>query len=128
TLKKSGEMICNRTRVKVVMNKVAPPVREAEFDIMFGRGISRSGDILDLAADKNIIVKSGAWYSYEGEKIGQGRENAKIYLEENSDFMQMIEGKVRAAYGLQGAPEEPETEAEPAEEKEMSAMSSAPEL
>ncbi|MBR2189369.1 MAG: DNA recombination/repair protein RecA, partial [Eubacterium sp.] len=116
TLKKSGEMIGNRTRVKVVKNKVAPPFREAEFDIMFGRGISRSGDILDLAADKNIIVKSGAWYSYEGEKIGQGRENAKIYLEENADFMQMIERKVRDAYGLQGASETQETESADADE------------
>jgi recombination protein RecA len=100
SLKKSGEVIGNRTRIKVVKNKVAPPFREAEFDIMFGKGISRSGDILDLAADKDIIVKSGAWYSYEGEKIGQGRENAKVYLEENPVFMQKVENQVREAYGL----------------------------
>jgi recombination protein RecA len=99
-LKKNGVVIGNRTRVKVVKNKVAPPFREAEFDIMFGKGISRSGDILDLAAEKDIIVKSGAWYSYNGEKIGQGRENAKLYLEENPEFMQMVENKVREAYGL----------------------------
>ena len=99
-LKKNGMVIGNRTRVKVVKNKVAPPFREAEFDIMFGKGISRSGDILDLAADKDIIVKSGAWYSYNGEKIGQGRENAKVYLEENPEFMQIVENKVREAYGL----------------------------
>ena len=117
-LKKSGEVIGNRTRVKVVKNKVAPPFREAEFDIMFGRGISRSGDILDLAADKGIIVKSGAWYSYNGEKIGQGRENAKNYLEENASFMNMIEQKVRAEYGLQGADlpaEEAEDAVDPAD-------------
>ena len=99
-LKKNGMVIGNRTRVKVVKNKVAPPFREAEFDIMFGKGISRSGDILDLAADKDIIVKSGAWYSYNGEKIGQGRENAKVYLEENPEFMHIVENKVREAYGL----------------------------
>ena len=100
SLKKSGEVIGNRTRIKVVKNKVAPPFREAEFDIMFGKGISREGDILDLAANMNVIQKSGAWYSYEGEKIGQGRENAKIYLAEHPEFMKMAENKVRAAYGL----------------------------
>ena len=100
SLKKSGEVIGNRTRIKVVKNKVAPPFREAEFDIMFGKGISREGDILDLAANVNVIQKSGAWYSYEGEKIGQGRENAKIYLAEHPEFMMMVENKVRSAYGL----------------------------
>ncbi|MCR5291734.1 MAG: recombinase RecA [Eubacterium sp.] len=98
TLKAAGEVIGNRTRVKIVKNKVAPPFREAEFDIMFGKGISRSGDILDLAAANNIVVKSGAWYSYLGEKIGQGRENAKIYLEQNPDVMAEIEAEVRAKY------------------------------
>ncbi len=100
TLKAGGEMIGNRTRIKVVKNKVAPPFKEAQFDIMFGRGISRSGDILDLAVENEIIEKSGAWFAYNGEKIGQGRENAKVYLENNPDIMQEIEQKVRGAYGL----------------------------
>ena len=100
TLKAGGEVIGNRTRIKVVKNKVAPPFKEAEFDIMFGKGISRSGDILDLAAANDIIVKSGAWYAYEGEKIGQGRENAKKYLEMNPDMMAEVEQKVRASYSL----------------------------
>ena len=95
TLKAGGEVIGNRTRVKIVKNKVAPPFREAEFDIMFGKGISKSGDILDLAAANGIIVKSGAWYSYNGDKIGQGRENAKNYLEENPEFMAAVEAQVR---------------------------------
>lgn len=99
-LKQSGEVIGNRTRVKVVKNKIAPPFKEAEFDIMFGRGISREGDILDLAAANNIINKSGAWYGYEGNKIGQGRENAKIYLREHPEVMEEVEQKVRLKYGL----------------------------
>ena len=105
TLKQGGEMIGNRVRVKVVKNKVAPPFREAEFDIMFGKGISREGDILDLAAKENIVEKSGAWYSYNGNKIGQGRENAKIFLANNPEIMFEISEKVRAHYGLtDGAP------------------------
>ena len=105
TLKQGGEMIGNRVRVKVVKNKVAPPFREAEFDIMFGKGISREGDILDLAAKENIVEKSGAWYSYNGNKIGQGRENAKIFLANNPDIMSEISEKVRAHYGFtDGAP------------------------
>ena len=102
-LKQSGEMIGNRTRVKVVKNKVAPPFKEAEFDIIFGEGISMVGDILDLAAEVNIINKSGAWYAYEGNKIGQGRENTKIYLKNNPDILAEVEMKVRAHYGMQGA-------------------------
>ena len=102
-LKQSGEMIGNRTRVKVVKNKIAPPFKEAEFDIMFGQGISREGDVLDLAAGCNIINKSGAWYAYEGTKIGQGRENAKQYLKDNPQFFEEVEKKVRAHYGLDGA-------------------------
>ncbi|SFG61309.1 recombination protein RecA [Lachnospiraceae bacterium C7] len=98
TLKQAGEVIGNHTRVKIVKNKVAPPFKEAEFDIMFGQGISREGDILDLAAGIDIITKSGAWYSYEGEKIGQGRENAKTYLRENPEFRDMIEEQVREYY------------------------------
>ncbi len=93
-------MIGNRTRVKVVKNKIAPPFKEAEFDIMFGKGISQEGDILDLAANNNIINKSGAWYAYEGTKIGQGRENTKIYLREHPELMQEVERKVREHYGL----------------------------
>ena len=100
TLKQSGEMIGNRTRIKVVKNKIAPPFREAEFDIMFGKGISREGDVLDLAAKENIIEKSGAWYAYQGTKIGQGRENAKSYLKEHPDIWMEVENKVRAHYGL----------------------------
>ena len=93
-------MVGNRTRIKIVKNKIAPPFKEAEFDIMFGKGISRSGDILDLAANVDIVKKSGAWYAYEGEKIGQGRENAKSYLEANPEIMDEIEQKVRAHYHL----------------------------
>lgn len=101
-LKQGGEVIGNHTRVKVVKNKVAPPFKEAEFDIMFGKGISKEGDILDLAADLNIVVKSGAWYAYDGNKIGQGRENAKQYLRDNPEVCKVIEDKVRAHYGFGG--------------------------
>ncbi|MGI6055703.1 MAG: recombinase RecA [Bilifractor sp.] len=100
SLKQGGEVIGNHTRVRVVKNKVAPPFKEAEFDIMFGKGISREADILDLAANLGIINKSGAWYSYLGEKIGQGRENAKQYLAQNPEVMSEVENKVREAYGL----------------------------
>ena len=108
-LKQGGEVIGNRTRVKVVKNKIAPPFKEAEFDIMFGKGISREGDILDLAANNNIVNKSGAWYAYNGEKIGQGRENAKQYLKEHADVMAELDRKVREQYGLIDAQEQPET-------------------
>ncbi len=100
TLKTAGEMIGNRARVKVVKNKIAPPFKEAEFDIMFGKGISKEGDILDLAANCGVILKSGAWYAYNNEKIGQGRENAKKYLLENPEIMEEVEGKVRAFYSV----------------------------
>ncbi|MCR4717505.1 MAG: recombinase RecA [Lachnospiraceae bacterium] len=100
TLKANGESIGNRTRVKVVKNKIAPPHREAEFDIMFGEGISKAGDILDLAASIDIVNKSGAWYAYKGEKIGQGRENAKNYLKENPAICSEIENAVRAHFEL----------------------------
>ena len=103
SLKQGGEVIGNRTRVKIVKNKVAPPFREAEFDIMFGQGISREGDILDLAADTGVINKSGAWYAYNGEKIGQGRENAKAYLKENPMIAEEVEAKVRDFFSLDGA-------------------------
>lgn len=100
SLKQAGEVVGNRTRVKVVKNKIAPPFKEAEFDIMFGEGISKVGDILDLAANLNIVNKSGAWFAYEGNKIGQGRENAKNFLKENTKFCDEIEQKVRAHYEL----------------------------
>lgn len=99
-LKQGGEVVGNRTRVKVVKNKIAPPFREAEFDIMFGKGISREGDILDLAADCGVVVKSGAWYAYNDAKIGQGRENAKQYLKDNPQICEEVERKVREHYGL----------------------------
>lgn len=107
-LKQSGEVIGNRTRVKVVKNKIAPPFKEAEFDIMFGQGISKEGDILDLAANCGIINKSGAWYACDGNKIGQGRENAKQYLKDNPEFCAEVESKVRAYYALQGSEKEAE--------------------
>ena len=100
SLKQGGEVVGNHVRVKVVKNKIAPPFKEAEFDIMFGKGISSEGDILDLAAKVNIIEKSGAWYAYQGARIGQGRENAKAYLAENPAVCLEIENKVREFYGL----------------------------
>ena len=102
SLKQGGEVIGNRTRVKVVKNKVAPPFKEAEFDIMFGEGISTAGDILDLAASINVVNKSGAWYAYQGEKIGQGRENAKQYLKDNPAVCDEIEAKIRAHFNVNG--------------------------
>lgn len=99
-LKQGGEVIGNRTRVKVVKNKIAPPFKEAEFDIMFGEGISKVGDILDLAAENGIVVKSGAWYAYEGNKIGQGRENAKQFLKDNPVICTEIETKIRDLFDL----------------------------
>lgn len=105
-LKQSGEVVGNRTRIKVVKNKIAPPFKEAEFDIMFGQGISKEGDVLDLAANLGIVNKSGAWYAYNDAKIGQGRENAKTYLKENQDILAEIEQKVRVNYGLAEGSEE----------------------
>lgn len=103
SLKQGGEIIGNHTRVKVVKNKIAPPFKEAEFDIMFGEGISVVGDILDLAASVDIVNKSGAWYAYNGDKIGQGRENAKQYLKDNPAVCQEIESRVREHFGLNGS-------------------------
>lgn len=100
TLKQGGEMVGNRTRIRVVKNKIAPPFKEAEFDIMFGEGISREGDILDLAANTGVVNKSGAWYAYEGDKIGQGRENAKQFLKQNPEICHEIEERVREGFGL----------------------------
>ncbi len=118
-LKQQGEVIGNHTRVKIVKNKIAPPFREAEFDIMFGKGISREGDVLDLAANIDIINKSGAWYAYQGEKIGQGRENAKLYLAEHPEICDEIEAQIRSHYHLdgEGAPSEVDPETAAAEEK-----------
>lgn len=110
TLKQSGEMVGNRVRVKVVKNKIAPPFKEAEFDIMFGKGISREGDILDLAASIDVVNKSGAWYAYNGNKIGQGRENAKLYLASHPEVMREIEMKVRDHFNLDGKKKEPDTD------------------
>ena len=120
TLKQGGEMVGNHTRVKVVKNKVAPPFKQAEFDIMFGTGISREGDILDLAAECSIVNKSGAWYAYEGDKIGQGRENAKLFLREHPEIRDEIEKKVRVHYHLDPADETTEAavQAEDTEKEE----------
>ena len=112
SLKQGGEVIGNRTRVKVVKNKIAPPFKEAEFDIMFGEGISYVGDVLDLAANVNIVNKSGAWYAYEGNKIGQGRENAKQYLKDNPAMLDEIAVKVREHFGLDGSKKNEETSEE----------------
>ena len=100
TLKQNGEVIGNRTRVKIVKNKVAPPFREAEFDILFGKGISTEGDLVDLASNAGIIQKSGAWFSYEGNKIGQGRENAKQFLLDNPEIREEVDRRVREHYGI----------------------------
>ena len=104
TLKQSGEMVGNRTRVKIVKNKIAPPFKEAEFDIMFGKGISKEGDILDLAVSIDLVNKSGAWFAYNGNKIGQGRENAKSYLAEHPEVMEELEKKIREHYDLDRDP------------------------
>ena len=114
TLKQGGEMVGNHTRIKVVKNKVAPPFKQAEFDIMFGTGISKEGDILDLAAECGIVNKSGAWYAYNGDKIGQGRENAKIFLKEHTDICDEIEKQVRIHYHLLPDEEGPAKEPVPA--------------
>ena len=110
TLKQSGEMVGNRTRVKIVKNKIAPPFKEAEFDIMFGKGISKEGDILDLAVKCDLVSKSGAWFAYNGDKIGQGRETAKTYLSEHPKIMEELEQNIRAHYhiGAEGDMEETE--------------------
>jgi recombination protein RecA len=100
SIKDGPEVVGNRTRVKVVKNKVSPPFRQAEFDIMYGKGISREGSVLDMAVDLNIIKKSGAWFTYDGEQMGQGRENAKGYLMENTEIMVEVSEKVRVAAGL----------------------------
>ena len=115
TLKIANEPVGNRVKVKIVKNKIAPPFKEAEFDIMYGKGISKEGDILDLAVKEGFIEKSGAWFSYDGSKIGQGRENAKIYLMEHPDVCGAVEAKIREKYGLSEG--KTEDEAEKSEEK-----------
>lgn len=125
TLKQGGEMVGNHVKVKVVKNKVAPPFKQAEFDIMFGTGISREGEVLDLAAECDVVNKSGAWYSYNGERIGQGRENAKIFLKNHQEIFEEIEKKVRIQYHLipgeeptEAAEKEPDLIEEEVEEQE----------
>ena len=103
---KVGIMFGNRTRVKIVKNKIAPPFKEAEFDIMFGKGISKEGDILDLAVNLGLVNKSGAWFSCNGDKIGQGRENAKIYLTEHPELMESLDKQIRAHYNFDGSASE----------------------
>lgn len=100
TIKKGDEAIGNETKVKVVKNKVAPPFKTAEFDILFGEGISREGEIIDMGVEARIVDKSGAWYAYNGEKIGQGRDNAREFLRENADLAREIENKVRENLGI----------------------------
>ena len=112
TLKQGGEMVGNHVKDKVVKNKVAPPFKQAEFDIMFGTGISREGEILDLASECNVVNKSGAWYSYNGERIGQGRENVKIFLKDHPEICEEIEKQVRIQYHL--LPEEEAAQQNPA--------------
>lgn len=106
SLKSGDSIVGNRTRVKVVKNKVAPPFRDAEFDIMYGTGISREGELIDLAVESKIIQKSGAWYSYGEERLGQGRENVKVFMNENPDILEEIDTGVRKALGLIQEPEE----------------------
>ena len=108
SLKQGGEVVGNHTRIKVVKNKIAPPFKEAEFDIMFGQGISREGDVLDLAVRENIIIKSGSWFAYQDAKIGQGRENAKQYLKDNPDIFEEVEQKVREKLSMTPGGEEGE--------------------
>jgi len=103
-IKEAEAVIGNRTKVKVVKNKVAPPFREAEFDILYGEGVSKEGDLIDLAVGQNIVEKSGSWYSYKGERIGQGRENARQFLRENVDIRDTIDAELRVRLGLVRSP------------------------
>ena len=127
-IKEGEEVTGTRVRVKVVKNKIAPPFRSAEFDVMFNEGISKLGEIIDIGAEKNIIEKSGAWFSYSGTRIGQGRENVKIFLNEHPEMAAEIETKVRESYGLKavGTPASPDQEAAPAKEKEPAAEKEKP--
>ncbi|MGE7601718.1 recombinase RecA [Peribacillus sp. NPDC097675] len=111
-LKQGNEVVGNKTKIKVVKNKVAPPFRQAEVDIMYGQGISQEGEIIDMGADLDIVLKSGSWYSYNDERVGQGRENAKLFLKENKDIAQEISQKIRDHYNLDGEFELPEEDKE----------------
>ncbi len=103
TLKQGNDMVGNRTRIKVVKNKVAPPFKQAEIDIMYGEGISREGTLVDIGVEMDIVQKSGAWFSYNGERLGQGRENAKQYLKDHKDIAEVIEKQIREASNLSAA-------------------------
>jgi recombination protein RecA len=120
SIKDGAEVIGNRTRVKVVKNKTAPPFRQAEFDIMYGQGISREGSLLDIGVDLGIIKKSGAWFTYEGEQLGQGRENVKKFLTENVDLMFEISEKIKVEAGI-GDVDLVEAEAEELDEEDVDA-------
>ena len=129
---KEPAVVGNRTRVKVVKNKMAPPFREVEFDILYGQGISRSGDIIDLAADLNIVEKSGAWYAFQGERIGQGRENAKTYLDQHPELMDKLEAQILLKHGIRrggqaAAAAAPSAEAAPPSKDAPRANGSRPE-
>ena len=123
SIKDGVEIVGNRTRVKVVKNKVAPPFRQAEFDIMYGKGISREGSLLDIGVDLGLVKKSGAWYTYEGEQLGQGRENAKVFLQENPEIMVEISERIRQQVGIGVQPDE-----EPADAEDDDKMSDADDL
>ena len=118
TLKQGNEMVGNKTRLKVVKNKVAPPFRQAEVDIMYGKGISKEGEVLDLGTDQDIVEKSGSWYSYQGEKLGQGRENAKQFFLDNPDIYESVYDELRDAYNISGK-EPDEEQAEDQEELDL---------
>ena len=122
SIKDGAEVVGNRVRVKVAKNKCAPPFRQAEFDIAFGRGISREGSLLDVAVDLGIIKKSGAWFTYEGEQLGQGRENVKKFLGENPDLMIEISEKVRVEAGIDGAGDEPHVDLSDELEDELESL------
>jgi recombination protein RecA len=119
-IKDGVEVVGNRTRVKVVKNKVAPPFKQAEFDIMYGKGISREGSIIDIGVDLGIVKKSGAWYTYEGEQLGQGKENAKTFLLENPELMVEIDEKIRAQVGIKPGEEPVEDVMTEADEQPIS--------
>jgi recombination protein RecA len=124
-IKDGDRIVGNRTKVKVAKNKVAPPFREAEFDIMYGEGISREGDLLDLAANNRVVDKSGAWFSYKGERLGQGRENSKQTLKDNPEVLKRIENDVRRALGMRVHGEVAAADAPPAEQKKAAAATAA---
>jgi recombination protein RecA len=121
SIKQGETVVGSRTRVRVVKNKVAPPFKEAEFDILYGVGISREGELIDLGTERGIVEKSGAWYSYAGERIGQGRENAKDFLRDHPDMAAQVDRQLRAQFGIGAAP--PEAAAEPEVKKAAKASS-----